>query len=322
MKAIVYQAHGDESVLRWGEAEAPALVPGSVRVAVASTSVNRADLLQRQGFYPPPPGASPILGLELAGRVVEVADGVADWQPGDEVMALVAGGGYAEEAVVDARHLMPVPAAVGLPDAGAVPEVFLTAWLNLFELGGLSAGGRVLIHGGSGGVGTAAIQLARQVGAEIWTTAGGPERVAQCVALGAEHGIDYRSEDFDAVLREAGGVDVVLDVMGAAYLDKNLKALRHDGRVVVIGLQGGVKGEANLGLMLSRRLSVIGSTLRARDAESKARIVAAFRERFWPLLDDGTLRPVIDRRLPLAEAAEAHRVMARGAQFGKIVLTV
>jgi putative PIG3 family NAD(P)H quinone oxidoreductase len=322
MRAILCEGHGDESVMRWAETDAPTVAPGTVSIDVISTSVNRADLLQRMGFYPPPPGASPILGLELAGRVHEVGEGVTGWRPGDEVMALVAGGGYASRAVVDARHLLPVPSAVGLPDAGAVPEVFLTAYLNLFVLGGLERGSRVLIHGGSGGVGTAAIQLARHAGAEVWTTAGGPERTARCEALGAHKALDHRATDFAAVAKDAGGVDVVLDVMGAAYLERNLKALRPDGRLVVIGLQGGVKAELDLGRLLRSRLTVIGSTLRARSAESKAELVARFREHIWPLLDRAELAPVIDRRLPLAEAARAHQLMARGEQFGKLLLTV
>lgn len=320
MKAILYDRHGDESVLRWGDAPEPEAGAGEVVLEVRATAVNRADLLQRLGYYPPPPGASEILGLEAAGRVHAVGEGVSGWRVGDEAMALLAGGGYAERVAVDARHLLPVPRAIGLPDAAAVPEVFITAWLNLCVLAGLKAGERVLVHGGSGGVGTAAIQIARWIGAEVWTTAGGPERVARCLELGAHHGIDHRADDFVARLREAGGAHVILDVMGAKYLDRNLRALAADGRLVVIGLQGGTRAELDLGRLLARRLTAIGSTLRGRSADDKAALVARFRDEVWPRLDDGTLRPVIDARLPLPEAAEAHRRMAAGRHFGKILL--
>jgi putative PIG3 family NAD(P)H quinone oxidoreductase len=320
MKAILFDTHGDESVLRWDDAPDPRPGPGQVVLAVRATSVNRADVLQRRGFYPPPPGASPILGLEAAGLVHAVGAGVEGWKIGDPAMALLAGGGYAEQVAVDARHLLPVPRAVGLPDAGAVPEVYVTAWLNLWRLGGLRAGERVLIHGGSGGVGTAAIQLARARGADVWTTAGGPERAARCVEVGAHRGLDYHREDFVAALREAGGAHLILDVIGAKYLARNLDALAPDGRLVIIGLQGGTKGELDLGKLLSKRLTVAGSTLRARSADDKAALLAAFREEVWPLLDRGDLRPLIDARLPLSEAAEAHRRLDSGQVFGKILL--
>jgi len=322
MYAIVFDAPGDETVLRWAEVPDPHCGARQVVLRVLATAVNRADLLQRRGLYPPPPGASPLLGLEAAGVVAEVGAEVDGWQVGDPAMALLTGGGYAERVAVDARHLLPVPAVVGLPDAAALPEVFLTASLNLIELAHLRSGERVLVHGGSGGVGTAAIQLARHLGAEVWTTAGGPERVARCLQLGAHHGIDHRAADFAGRLRAAGGADVVLDVMGAKYLDLNLRALAPDGRLVVIGLQGGRTAELDLLPLLSGRLTIVGSTLRPRSDDDKAGIVARFRDRVWPLLADGTLRPVVDRRLPLREAAEAHRLLAGGAVFGKIVLTV
>lgn len=322
MRAVLFDTPGDESVLRWAETEAPTCAPHQVLVEVRATAVNRADLLQRAGHYPPPRGASEILGLEAAGVIAEVGAQVSGWAVGDKVMALVPGGGYAERLAVDARHILPVPARVGLPAAGAVPEVFLTAALNLFTLGGLERGQRVLVHGGSGGVGTAAIQLAALAGAEVWTTAGGPERCAACVALGAHQAIDHRAESFAARLGDAGGADLILDIMGAKYLDANLKSLRADGTLVVIGLQGGVKGELNLGLALSKRLRVVGSTLRALPDPRKAALVAAFRERWLERFETGELRPIVDRTLPITEVAEAHRAMAAGSQFGKILLTM
>lgn len=321
MKAIVFDQPGDESVLRWADAPDPVCGPGQVVLASRSTSVNRADLLQRRGFYPPPKGASPILGLEVAGQVGEVADDVTGWEPGDHAMALIAGGGYGSRVVVDARHLMPIPKAVGLPDAGGVAEVFLTAYLNLVQLGGLKAGERVLIHGGSGGVGTAAIQIAKHVGAEVWTTAGGPERAQRCAELGADRAIDYKAEDFVGLLKDAGGVDLVLDIMGAKYLAQHLKALRTDGRLVIIGLQGGTTAEMNLGLALMKRITIVGSTLRARTNDFKATLTRQFMADVWPLLDSGDMKLVVDRRVPVTAAGEAHKAIAAGAQFGKIVLT-
>lgn len=322
MRAILVERPGDASVLRWGEHPDPVAGPGQVVLRVRATAVNRADVLQRQGHYPPPPGASPLLGLEAAGEVAEVGPGVGRWAPGDPAMALLAGGGYAERVAVDARHLLPIPAAVGLPDAGAVPEVFLTAWLNLFELGGLQPGERVLVQGGSGGVGTAALQLARHHGAEVWTTAGGDERCARCLALGAHVALDHRREDFAARLKAAGGANLVLDILGARALRANLDALAPDGRLVIIGLQGGRKAELDLLPLLSRRLTVRGSTLRPRGDDDKARLVARFRAEVWPLLDAGTVRPVVHTRLPLAAAAEAHRLLESSGHFGKILLTV
>jgi len=320
VKAIVFDAPGDEEVLCWGDAPEPVAGDDQVVVRAVSTSVNRADLLQRRGFYPAPAGASPILGLEVAGEIVEVGRDVTDWSPGDPVMALVPGGGYGSLVAVDAGHLMPIPTAVGLPDAGAVPEVFLTAALNLFDIGRLSSGERVLVHGGSGGVGTAAIQLAAAAGAEVWTTAGGPDRCQRCLDLGAHRAIDHRGEDFGPPLGQAGGANLILDIMGAKYLHANMKALAADGRMVIIGLQGGVKAEINLGLALARRLSITGSTLRALPSDRKSALVERFRAAWWPALSSGDIAPVIDRRLPIQSAAEAHRLMAEGAQFGKLLL--
>lgn len=322
MRAIVCEGHGDVSVMRWREVDDPACGPGHLLLRVRATSVNRADLLQRAGRYPPPPGASPLLGLEAAGVVEEVGPGASGWRVGDEAMALLAGGGYAERVVVDARHALPIPRAVGLPAAGGVMEVFVTAWLNLVELGRLAPGERVLIHGGASGVGTAAVQLARALGAEPWVTAGSPAKLEACARLGAAAGVDHRRDDFVARLKAAGGAQLVLDCVGAKYLARNLEALADDGRLVVIGLLGGVTAELSLATLLARRLSVIGSTLRALPAERKAALIARFRQRVWPLLDEGALRVVVDRVLPLTQVADAHRVLERSEHVGKVLLEV
>ncbi|HEY8152614.1 MAG TPA: NAD(P)H-quinone oxidoreductase [Myxococcota bacterium] len=325
MRAIVAAGPGEAEVLALGEAPAPPLVPGSLRIRVAATAVNRADLLQRRGFYPPPPGASPILGLECAGEVSEVAPDVTGWRVGDRAMALLSGGGYAEEVVVDAGSAMPVPAKLSLDEAAALPEVFLTVFSNVFQLGGLAPGGVALVHGGGSGIGTAAIRLVGLAGGRILVTAGSDEKCQRCRALGADLAVNYRTGDFVAEAQRATGgqgVDVVLDSIGAAYFEKNLAALRTGGRLVLIGLMGGAKTEVNLALLLGRRLSVIGSTLRSRSNAEKAAIVSGFRARFGPDLESGNLRPVVDRVLPLARAAEAHRLLEASEHFGKVVLRV
>jgi putative PIG3 family NAD(P)H quinone oxidoreductase len=325
VKAVLTDRPGDETVLRVGEALPPPLGPGELRLRVAATAVNRADLLQRQGFYPPPPGASPILGLECAGTVAEVGEGVSGWQVGDRAMALLPGGGYAEEVAVHAGSALPVPEILSLEEAAAVPEVFLTAYLNLFELGRLEPGGIALVHGGGSGVGTAAIQLCRAAGARVFVTAGSDEKGARCRALGAELAINYRTESFAERVREATGgrgVDVVLDSIGAAYLGDNLASLAVGGRLVLIGLMGGAKAEIGLAVLLARRLSVIGSTLRTRSVGEKAAIVAGFQARFGADLAAGRIRPIVDRVLPLEAVADAHRAMKASEHFGKIVLKV
>jgi putative PIG3 family NAD(P)H quinone oxidoreductase len=325
VKAIVFEAPGDESVLRVGEVLAPPLVPGSVRIRVAATAVNRADLLQRQGLYPPPPGASEILGLECAGEVAERAPDVTGFDVGDRVMALLPGGGYAEEVVADAGSLLPVPERLSLEQAAAVPEVFLTVFLNVFQLGALPPGGAALVHGGGSGIGTAAIQMLRAAGARAIVTAGSDAKCDRCRELGADVAVNYRSQDFSEAAREATGgrgVDVVLDSIGGPSLEKNLAALAPGGRLVIIGLMGGAKAEIGLGALLMRRLSVIGSTLRARSAAEKAEIVAAFQQRFGAALEKREISPVVDRVLPLEQAAEAHRVMKASEHFGKIVLAL
>ena len=327
MRAILVREPGDESALQLGDAPAPTLGPADVRIRVRATAVNRADLLQRQGMYPPPPGASPILGLECAGEVAEVGSQARGVRAGRRVMALLAGGGYAEEVCVHHGSVLPVPDGMSDEEAGAFPEVFFTAFSNLFMpgLGALRAGETALVHGGGGGVGTAAITLLREEGHRCFVTVGSADKAARCVALGATAAIDYRCEDFAARigdLTEGRGVDVILDHIGARYLGQNLSSLAVGGRLVEIGVMGGAQAELNLGLMLLRRLSVIGSTLRSRSVEEKAAIVRAFRDRFGHSLVAGRLRPVIYRVLPLAEAAEAHRLMKSGAHFGKIVLRV
>jgi putative PIG3 family NAD(P)H quinone oxidoreductase len=324
MKAVLFDQPGDESVLHVGEVEAPALVPGALRIRVAAAGVNRADLLQRRGMYPPPPGASPLLGLECAGEVLEVGAGVSGWKPGDRAMALLAGGGYAEQVVVDAGSALPVPGALSFEEAAALPEVYLTVFLDVFELGALPENGSLLVHGGGSGIGTASIQLAKLTGAKLIVTAGSDEKCARCRALGADVAVNYRTGKFLDAARAATagvGVDVVLDSIGAPYLADNLAALAVGGRLVLIGLMGGAKAELNLAALLARRLSLIGSTLRTRSLEEKARLVAAFRARFGADLAAGRIRPVVDRVLPFAKAGDAHRLLQASEHFGKVVLT-
>lgn len=323
MKAVVFDQPGEESVLRVGEVEAPPLGPDDIRIRVAGAGVNRADLLQRRGMYPPPPGASPLLGLECAGVVSEVGARVAGWKPGDRAMALLAGGGYAEQVVVDAGSALPVPGALSDVEAAALPEVYLTVFLDVFQLGALPAGGWLLVHGGGSGIGTASIQLAKLAGARVLVTAGSDEKCARCRALGADVAVNYRSAKFTDAVREAtggAGVDVVLDSIGAPYLADNLASLALGGRLVLIGLMGGAKAELNLAALLGRRLSLIGSTLRTRSRDEKARLVADFRARFGADLAAGRIRPVVDRQLPFSGAADAHRLLQASEHFGKVVL--
>jgi len=327
MRAILVREPGDETVLALGDAPAPPLEPADVRIRVRATSVNRADLLQRQGMYPPPPGASTILGLECAGEVAEVGPEARGFRPGQRVMALLAGGGYAEEVCVHHGSVLPVPDDMSDDEAGAWPEVFLTAFSNLFMpgLGALGTGEGALVHGGGGGVGTAAIVLLREAGQPCYVTVGSPEKAERCLALGATAAIDYRREDFPARIAELTakqGVDVILDHIGAKYLEQNLRSLAVGGRLVEIGLMGGAQAEVNLGLLLVRRLAIIGSTLRGRSIAEKAAIVSALRDRFGDSLAAGRLRPVIHSVLPLAEAGAAHRLMKSSEHFGKIVLHV
>lgn len=321
MKAVLVE----DGELRVGEVAAPELVSGSLRVAVAAAGINRADLMQRRGLYPPPPGASDVLGLECAGEVLEVGEGVTGWKPGDRVMALLAGGGYAEEVVVDAGSAMPVPEAFSLTEAAVFPEVYLTVFSNVFQIADLQTGDTLLVHGGGSGIGTASIQLAVEAGARVLVTAGSREKCERCRALGAAEAIDYREQDFaEEVARatDGAGVEVILDSIGAGYLESNLASLATGGRLVLIGLMQGAKAEINLGALLSRRLQVIGSTLRAKSAAQKAAIVSGLGERFGAAIEAGRLRPVVHEVFGLDAVAEAHELMQASGHFGKLAIAV
>ncbi|WP_265521670.1 NAD(P)H-quinone oxidoreductase [Oerskovia flava] len=323
MRAVTISAPGGPEKLAVSTLDDQTPLPGEVVIDVVSAGVNRADLLQRAGHYPPPPGAPEWPGLEVAGTVRAVATGLTGWDVGDRVVALLDGGGYAEQVRVAATQVLPAPDGVDLVDAAALPEAVCTAWSNLVDVGRLAAGEWLLVHGGSGGVGTVATQLGAALGAHVAVTAGGPERVARCRALGAELAVDHRDEDFVAAVREASGgqgADVVLDVVGAAYLQDNVRVLATDGRLVVIGLQKGRTGELDLGALLAKRASVTGTTLRSRPAAWKARLVRDVLAHAWPLVEDGRVRPVVHARLPLDEAAEAHRLLDSGEVFGKVLL--
>ena len=323
MRAVTLPSYGDVSVLTLTDVPDPEPAPGEVLVEVAATAVNRADLLQRKGFYEPPAGASPYPGLECSGRIAALGEGVAGWSVGDEVCALLSGGGYAELVAVPVGQLLPAPAGVSLVDAAALPEVVCTVWSNVFQLAALTPGEVFLVHGGTSGIGTMAIQLASRHGARVLCTVGSAEKAERAESLGAERAIRYRDEDFVEVVREvAGGADVVLDNMGAAYLDRNVKLLRTGGRLVVIGLQGGVTGQLDLGALLAKRGSVHATSLRARPAAEKARIVESVLSAVWPGIEAGDVRPVIDRVLPLEEVAQAHELMESSTHIGKIVLTL
>lgn len=323
MKAIEIREPGDADVLVPTEVPDPAAGAGQVVIEVVAAGVNRADVMQRMGFYPPPPGASPLPGLEVSGRVVEVGAGVTGWSVGHEACALLDGGGYAERVAVPAGQLLPVPDGVALRDAAALPEVACTVWSNLVDVARLAPGETVLVHGGTSGIGTFAIQLAKARGCRVAVTAGTPEKLAFCRELGAEVAVNYREDDFVEAVREATdgrGADVVLDSIGAKYLSRNVDVLATGGRLVVIGLLGGRKGELDLAALLGKRGSITATSLRARDADDKARIVAAVRDEVWPLLADGSVRPVVHSTHPLAEAAAAHREMESSTHVGKILL--
>lgn len=321
MRAVIATAPGGPEVLTLSEVPDPVPAPGEVLVRVAATAVNKADTLQRMGLYAPPAGASEIIGLECSGTVAALGDGVDAWSVGDEVCALMAGGGYAELVAVPAGQVMPVPAGVDLVTAAALPEVACTVWSNVFMVAGLQPGETFLVHGGSGGIGTFAIQLASALSARVLTTAGTPEKLAVCRELGADLAINYRDQDFVAVVKEAGGADVILDNMGAAYLGRNVDALATEGRLVIIGMQGGTKGELDINMLLRKRGAVIATALRSRPVEEKSAICASVVEHVWPLVADGRVRAVVHTTLPLAEAAEAHRLMDSSGHIGKIVLT-
>ena len=314
--------------LLWQQVPDVAAGRGEVLIKVHAAGVNRADLLQAAGLYPPPPGASELLGMEVSGVIAAVGDDVADWSPGQEVCALLAGGGYAEHVAVPAGQILPIPHGVDLQDSAGIPEVACTVWSNLAMTAHLGQGELILIQGGASGVGSHAIQVARALGARVAVTAGSPAKLDFCRELGAEITINYHDDDFVARVREAtdgAGADVILDIMGASYLDRNIDALASDGQLIVIGMQGGVTGELNLGKLVGKRARVIGTALRGRPVtgpNSKSAVVEAVTTSVWPMIADGRVRPVIGARMPIQQAAEAHRLLSSGQVTGKIVLTV
>ena len=325
MTAIEIARPGGPEVLRPMRRPVPRPARGEVLVAVAAAGVNRADTLQRQGVYPPPPGASDIPGLEIAGWVAAVGEGVTEWAEDDRLCALVAGGGYAEYCVAPAPQCLPLPAGLDLVQAAALPEATFTVWTNVFERGRLAPGETLLVQGGASGIGTTAIQVARAWGARVLATAGTPEKCAACERLGAERAIDYKKEDFVAAVQQATdgrGVDVVLDMVGGDYLPRNLAALALEGRLVQIAHLRGARVELDVATLMQRRLTVTGSTLRTRSVEEKGRLADAVRASVWPLIEAGSVRPVVHATFPLAQASEAHRLMESDAHIGKIVLVV
>ncbi|WP_055701516.1 NAD(P)H-quinone oxidoreductase [Streptomyces silaceus] len=316
MKAVSIKEPGGPEVLEWTEVEDPVPAAGEVVIDVAAGALNRADVMQRWGLYPLAPGTSPYPGLEVSGRISALGDGVTGWQVGDEVCALLTGGGYAQKVAVPAGQLLTIPQGIGLVEAAALPEVTATVWSNLVMTAHLKKGETLLVHGGLGGVGTFAIQIAKALGARVVTTVGGPEKVARARELGADVAIDHRTEDFTAF----GPFDVILDVVGGDYLERNISSLAADGRLVVIGLQNGLEGRLNLADIVFKRVSVHGTTLRTRSKEQKAEIVAEVRDKVWPMIESGAVRLIIDRTVPMAEAAEGHRLMEAGGHVGKILL--
>ncbi|RIQ21617.1 NAD(P)H-quinone oxidoreductase [Jiangella rhizosphaerae] len=324
MRAVVITEPGGPEVLTWQEVPDPVCGPGEVVVDVVASAVNRADLLQRMGRYDVPDGAPPWPGLECSGTISEVGEGVTGWKAGDQVCALLSGGGYAERVAVPAGQLLPVPSGVDLVTAAALPEVVCTVWSNLVMTAKLRAGEVLLVHGGASGIGTAAIQVGRALGARVAVTAGTPEKLERCAQLGAEILVNHRSEDFVEVVRTATdghGADVVLDIVGAAYLGRNLDVLAQDGRITIIGTMRGRTGELDLGTVMAKRARITGSLLRQRTVAGKAAVVAEVCEHVWPLIESGAVRPVVDRVLPMTEAAEAHCVVAGGEHVGKVLLT-
>jgi len=325
MLAVEISRFGGPEVLVPVERPQPKPAAGEVLIKVAAAGVNRPDVSQRRGAYPPPPGASDIPGLEVAGTIAEVGPDVGSWQTGDQVCALVAGGGYAEFCLAPAPQCLPVPRGLDFVAAAAIPETFFTVWTNAFDRGRLQPGEWMLVHGGSSGIGTTAIQLARALGSHVMATAGSPEKCAACERLGAERAINYRTTDFVAAVRETvgeRGVDVVLDMVGGDYVPRNLELLAVDGRLVQISLLGGATAQVNLGLVMRRRLTITGSTLRPRSVAEKGALAAAVKEHVWPLVESGAVRPVVHATFPLRAAADAHRLMESSTHIGKIVLVV
>ena len=324
MKAITIPTPGDADSLVLDEVARPDITAQEVLVQVAAAGLNRADLMQRQGFYPPPPGASSYPGMEVSGTISALGSDVTGWRVGDQVCALLSGGGYAEQVAVPATQLLPVPDGVSLVDAAALPEVVCTVWSNVFMTANLQPDQTILIHGGSSGIGTMAIQLARAIGARIAVTAGSGDKLEACRALGAEILINYREQDFAQVLADATkghGADVILDNMGAKYLARNVNGLAVNGRLVIIGLQGGVKAELDINALLRKSAAIIATSLRARPAAEKAAIVAAVREHVWPLIEAGHVKPIVHKTFPLARASDAHRELEASTHIGKILLT-
>lgn len=325
MRAIEIRNPGGPEELVVTDLSTPLPGAGEVLIKVTAAGINRPDVMQREGKYPPPPGASDILGLEVAGIITELGEGVTEWRLGDRVCALVAGGGYAEFCVASASTCLPVPTGVSMMEAAAMPETFFTVWTNVFERGQLVKGERLLVHGGASGIGTTAIQMAAAFGATVFTTAGSAEKCAACERLGATRAINYHEEDFVDVIKaltDNAGVNVVLDMVGGSYTPRNLNLLAKEGRLVQIAILGGPKTEINWIPVMLRRLTLTGSTLRSRPIAVKAAIAKALQAKVWPLVDSGKIRPVIHATFPLEEAAEAHRVMEEGHHIGKLVLLV
>lgn len=322
MRVVEIARPGGPEVLTPATRPIPEPGPGEVRLRLAYAGVNRPDALQRAGAYAPPPGASDLPGLEGAGTVDAVGPGVGELATGDAVCALLPGGGYAEYALAPAAHCLPVPEGLPLAEAAALPETYFTVWSNLFLRAGVRGGERLLVHGGASGIGTTAILLARAFDARVWATAGGPERARACEALGAERGIDRHAEDFVAILREAGGAQVILDMVGGPYLPRNIEALAEEGRLVQIAFLQGPRAELDLNAVMRKRLVITGSTLRPQSVAAKARIAESLRREVWPLLAAGRLRPVMDREMPLEAAAEAHARLEANEVLGKIVLRI
>lgn len=323
MRAVICREAGGPEVLEVRQLPDPVARAGQVVISVAASAVNRADLQQRKGVYPPPPGESEVLGLECAGTVESVGEGVERWQAGDRVCALLSGGGYADKVAVSAGQVLPVPGNLDLVQAAALPEVVCTVWSNVFMIAALQPHEVMLVHGGGGGIGTMAIQLAHVLGATVATTVGSPEKAARCRELGANLAINYREQDFVEEVRRAHprGADVILDNMGAAYLARNVDVLATQGRLVVIGLQGGASGELDLRTLLAKRAAVIATGLRSRPAEEKAAIVASVEENVWPLIEDGQVKPIIHATMPLEEVRAAHQLVEASRHVGKVVLT-
>jgi NADPH2:quinone reductase len=325
MKAVEILKPGPPEVLVVADRPKPVPAPREVLIKVAAAGVNRPDVMQRMGVYPPPPGITDIPGLEIAGVIEEVGADVGEWRVGDRVCALVAGGGYAEYCVAPAPQCLPIPKGMDFVHAAAMPETFFTVWTNVFERGRLKPGESLLVHGGSSGIGTTAIQMAHALGSRVFATAGSAEKCAACEKLGAARGINYRDEDFVAVIKQltdGKGVDVVLDMVGGEYLPRSMDALAADGRYVSIAVLGGVKAQINILTMMLKRLTLTGSTLRVRPVAEKGAIAAGLKQHVWPLLESGKVRPVIHATFPLRDASEAHRVMESGAHIGKLVLVV